>query len=496
MSSHVDNKKRLLLLSCLGAAATAYIVWQLELLRKRRGSPHALASKLTKNEVFAMRRKYFCGSQTVSYSNTSPLMAVRAQGQYIYDEHGTRYLDTRNNVGHVGWQHPTVVAAVREQVGQFNSNTRYLHPLRVMLAQKLLERFPPELCKVFFVNSGSEANDLAIRLARCVTGKQDCIVVDRAYHGHTMAVLDISPYKRYEYKGSTGRAPHIHQVPCPDSYRGLYRTGDRAAAVKYASHVQQACDVAAKRTPGGGVAAFFIESGMSVAGVVVPPPGYLEECYKHVRAAGGICVADEVQVGFGRFGDHFWAFQQQGVVPDIVTMGKPFGNGFPLAAVVITKRVSDAFANLGIEYFNTFGGNPLACAAGLAVLDVIRTENLQSCAKAVGEFLRQKLRELAASEAGKLIGDVRGCGLFIGVEFVRDRETLEPATAETSILCSRLKDQHRILTSIDGEHSNVMVIKPPLCFSKDNAQLLVDKMRQELPTITQADIAAYRHTAT
>eukprot|EP00415_Alexandrium_ostenfeldii_P000971 UN0971 len=212
---------------------------------------------------------------------------------------------------------------------------------------------------------------------------------------------------------------------------------------------------------------------MSVGGVIVPPAGYLAACYSAVRAAGGICVADEVQVGFGRFGDHFWAFEQRYITPDIVTMGKPFGNGMPLAAVVTTRAVSEAFTN-GLEYFNTFGGNPVCCAAGLAMLDVLRDERLQEHAARVGAHLQERLRAL--QEKRQLIGDIRGRGLFVGVEFVRDRETLEPATQETSEVCARMKEEHRILMSIDGPADNVLVIKPPMCFSEADVDTMVDAM--------------------
>ena len=261
-------------------------------------------------------------------------------------------------------------------------------------------------------------------------------------------------------------------MPCPDTFRGLHRGPD--AAEQYASTVTEACKAA------GSVAAFFVESGMSVGGVILPPRGYLQAAYSVVRQAGGICVADEVQVGFGRFGDFFWAFEEQGVVPDIVTIGKPFGNGMPLAAVVTTKAVSDAFHN-GLEYFNTFGGNPVCCAAGLSVLEVIREEKLQDNAAKVGKYICEQIRQLSTKH--ELIGDVRGRGLFIGIEFVRNPETLEPATAETSEICSRMKSEHKILMSIDGPHDNVLVIKPPMCFSLTDADRMVRAMRKILSTL-------------
>ncbi len=520
---------------------------------KRSASPSSSSSSSSpdtapenKADVLARRQRHFSPAQSVSYLNTDPLMCLQARGQHVYDDRGVRYLDSRNNVGHVGWQHPRVVRAVQRQTALCNANSRYLHPVRARLGERLLAHFPDELCVVFLVNSGSEANDLALRLARTHTGHRDAVVVDRAYHGHTQATLSLSPYKYEHVGGEAYKADWVHKVACPDVYRGAHAT-----AGPYADAVRQACERAG--SGGGGVAAFFIESGMSVAGVILPPEGYLKACYAHVRAAGGVCVADEVQTGFGRFGASFWGFQQQGVVPDIVTFGKPFGNGFPLAGVVCTRAVAESFDNgacllnaralmvsacsfsccsmrdvwcvylyvfcvsggvfslqrcllspplvpSGLEYFNTFGGNPVACAAGLAVLDVIEDEGLQAHARDVGAHLMGRLRRAAADArdpAGRFIGDVRGSGLFIGVEFVRDRTTKAPATAETSILCSRLKAApHRILTSIDGRHDNVIVIKPPMCFSKADADRLVDGMLAVLPTITAADVASFTHTST
>ena len=450
------------------------------------------AETMSKEEVLELRGRHFCDAQSISYKNTEPLMAMRLEMQFIVDDAGVRYLDSRNNVGHCGWAHPRVVTAVQKQQAKCNANSRYVHPSRALLAKKLSSHLPSELSVVFFVNSGSEANDLALRLARQHTGNRDAIVVDRAYHGHTAATLSLSPYK-YEHVGGESYAESwVHKVSCPDVYRGEYRDPAKAASL-YAAEVLDAC-----ANSQGGVAAFFIESGMSVAGVILPPRGYLQECYAAVRAAGGVCVADEVQTGFGRFGSSFRGFQQQGVVPDIVTMGKPFGNGFPLAAVVTTKDIARSFAN-GLEYFNTFGGNPVACAAGLAVLETIECEKLQANAKDVGNHLMQRLRRIISTPpdgTSFFIGDVRGSGLFIGVEFVKDKLTREPATAETSLLCSHLKDYHRILTSIDGRHDNVIVIKPPMCFTRENADTLVDAILTVMPSITEKQLASATHTST
>lgn len=446
------------------------------------------AARLGKEEILTLRRSLFCAAQSVSYSNRDPLLITRGEGAHLYDEQGRKFLDTRNNVCHVGHAHPRVAAAIGKQAAMLNTNTRYLHPNIALLAKRLVATFPPgsglEVC--FFVNSGSEANDLAVRLAYARTQSRDIIVVDHGYHGHTQQAIEISPYK-FDHKGGEGAKSTVHKVPCPDTFRGPHRGED--AGPRYAEYITEAC----RKAPGGQVCAFFVESGMSVGGVILPPPGYLAAAYKAVRAAGGVCVADEVQVGFGRFGQHFWAFEQQGVSPDIVTMGKPFGNGMPLAAVVTTRAVADRFNN-GLEYFNTFGGNPVCCAAGLAVLDVIRDERLQEHASDVGSFFVASLREL--SEKRPLIGDIRGSGLFIGIEFVRDRKSLQPATAETSEVCTRMKEEHKILMSIDGPHDNVIVIKPPLCFSKENVRSVIAALDEVLGSLRGSVSADVGHTPT
>eukprot|EP00750_Incisomonas_marina_P006065 INCI14305.1.p1 GENE.INCI14305.1~~INCI14305.1.p1 ORF type:complete len:557 (+),score=79.50 INCI14305.1:278-1948(+) len=469
-----------------------------------------------KDEVLRRRREHFCGAQSVSYANTDPLYAVLGDGQFLVDDKGRSLLDTRNNVAHVGWQNARVGAAVAAQMGECNANSRYIHHTRGKLAERLLAKLPPHLTKVFFVNSGSEANDLALRLARTHTGGSDVIVVDHAYHGHTMACLDISPYK-YKHPGGRGRASHVHEVILPCS---TVTTPGATSIQHFVDAVDSACKAAATRAKqevanaGSGLAAFIVESGMSVAGVILPPTGCLEQAFAKVHAAGGVCIADEVQVGFGRVGPAFWGFALGGpaVKPDIVTMGKPFGNGFPLAAVATTAAVAESFEN-GLEYFNTFGGNPVACAAGLAVLDEIEERHLDKYAQDLGDYIQKQLQELAADTngAGALIKAVRGAGLFIGVEFARDapkstsrlreapnggKHVLSPATAETSILCSRLKSKHGILTTIDGPHHNVLVLKPPLVFSYADADYLVDCMRLELPLITHDDIQNFSHTPT
>lgn len=415
-------------------------------------------------DILASRRERIGPSLSVSYRR--PLTIVRGWMQHLYDADGQVYLDAVNNVPHVGHCHPRVVEAGRRQMAVLNTNTRYLHERLVQYAERLCATLPDPLRVCYFVNSGSEANELGLRLARCVTGSRETIVVDAAYHGNTNAAVEISPYK-FDGPGGSGASPHVHVVPTPDTYRGLYRASERDAGTRYAAHVAAAIE---RITGAGGrVGAFIVESILSCAGQLVLPPGYLQAAYETVRAAGGLCIADEVQVGFGRVGEHFWAFETQGVVPDIVTMGKPMGNGHPLGAVVTTAEIARAFAN-GMEYFNTYGGNPVSCAIGLAVLDVIRDEGLQAHAHRVGTHLVDGLRSLMP--ARPILGDVRGLGLFIGVELVRDHATLEPAGAEAGLVANRMRDRG-ILVSTDGPFHNVLKIKPPLCFTESDADRLV-----------------------
>jgi 4-aminobutyrate aminotransferase-like enzyme len=289
------------------------------------------------------------------------------------------------------------------------------------------------------------------------------VVVDVAYHGNTNALVEISPYK-FNGPGGRGKPAQVHVAPLPDVYRGPHRGPD--AGARYAESVADAARQSAGRP------AFFCESALGCGGQIMLPPGYLKDAFAAVRAVGGVTIADEVQTGFGRAGSHFWMFETQGVVPDIVTMGKPIGNGHPMGAVVTTPEIAASFAN-GMEYFNTFGGNPVSCAVGLAVLDVIRDEALQQNALATGNYLLSGLRELAARHP--IIGDVRGLGLFLGFELVRDLGTQEPAAAEASALVDRMKDLG-VLLSTDGPFHNVIKIKPPMVFSRVDADTLVDRL--------------------
>ena len=431
------------------------------------------ASAPPAEETLAARRRLVGPSLRLSYRR--PLRIVRGFCQYLYDDAGRAYLDAYNNVPLVGHGHPRVVRAAQQQLALVNTNTRYLHDLVVRYARRLTRLLPEPLRVCFFVNSGSEANELALRLARAATGGHDVIVLEHAYHGHTTTLVDVSPYK-FLGPGGAGKREWVHVAPLADGYRGRFRRDDPRAGPKYADEIGRV----AGRLAGEGrrLAAFLSETMPSVAGQVVFPPGYLADAYRHVRAAGGVAIADEVQTGFGRLGDAFWGFETQEAVPDIVVLGKPIANGFPLGAVVTSRPIAEAFDN-GMEFFSTFGGNPVACAAGLAVLDVIEDEKLQENARRVGASLVRGLRELQGRHAA--IGDVRGAGLFLGVELVRDRASLEPATQEAVYVANRLRECG-VLTGTDGPFGNVLKLRPPLVFSEDDAALLVavlDEVLQE-----------------
>lgn len=426
------------------------------------------------SELLEARRRHLGPSLSVSYRD--PLKIVRGSGQYLFDEDGRRYLDCVNNVCHVGHCHPRVVEAGQRQMALLNTNTRYLHDNIVEYALRLTATLPDrlpdrladqpseQLSVCYFVNSGSEANELALRLARAHTGGREVIALEHAYHGHTQALIDVSHYK-FAGPGGQGKPQHTHVAPLPDAYRGAHRGSGTAAA--YVGEL--AAIIAGREELGSGPATFIAESISGCGGQVFFPEGYLAAAFEAVRAAGGVSIADEVQVGFGRVGSHIWSFEAQGAEPDIVTMGKPIGNGHPMAAVITTPEIADSFAT-GMEYFNTFGGNPVSCAIGLAVLDVIRDEGLQQNALEVGRHLLVGLRELKGRH--DIIGDVRGQGLFLGVELVDDRATLAPAASAASDLVEAAR-QRGVLLSTDGPHHNVIKIKPPMVFTRENADQLV-----------------------
>jgi 4-aminobutyrate aminotransferase-like enzyme/Ser/Thr protein kinase RdoA (MazF antagonist) len=428
-----------------------------------------------KAETLATRRRLFGHNLSVAYRD--PLKIVRGWRQYLFDDVGRRYIDAYNNVPHVGHAHPRVVEAGLRQMALLNTNTRYLSDVVNEYAERLTGTFPSPLSVCYLVNSASEANELALRLARSYTGRRDMIVLEAAYHGNTTGLIDLSPYK-HAGPGGTGAPDWVHAVPIPDVYRGVYGADDPNAGANYARYVAET--IANLQARNRGLAGFIAETCPSVGGQIVFPPGYLTSVYEHVRSAGGVCIADEVQTGLGRMGTSFWAFEDQGVVPDIVVIGKPLGNGHPIGAVVTTSEIATSFDN-GMEFFSTFGGNTVSCAIGLAVLDVLRDEQLQAHALHVGQRMLAGLRPFV--DRHTMVGDVRGSGLFLGVELVRDRTTLEPAGAEASYVANRLRELG-ILLGTDGPHHNVVKIRPPMPFDIEDADLLVgalDRVLGELP---------------
>jgi 4-aminobutyrate aminotransferase-like enzyme len=415
-------------------------------------------------ETLADRRRLLGRNLSVSY--VDPLRIARGIGAYLYDDLGRAYLDAVNNVAHVGHAHPHVVRAGQRQMAVLNTNTRYLHEEVLRYAERLTATLPDPLSVCLFVNSGSEANDLALRMIRAATGAQDVVCVEHGYHGHTQALIDVSTYK-HAGPGGRGAPPWVHVAAMPDPYRGLHRGYEPAVGVAYAGDVARC--VRDATTQGRGLAGMIVESMIGCGGQVVLPDGYLVAAAEHVRAGGGLVIADEVQVGFGRVGPAFWGFATQGLVPDVVTIGKPAGDGHPLAAVVTTPAIAEAFAN-GMEYFNTFGGNPVSTAIGNAVLDVIEDERLPENAERLGRRILAGAIELSVEH--ELIGDARGLGLYLGIELVRDRATLEPADTEAAYVIERMRHLG-VLVSTDGPFHNVLKIKPPLVWTEADADRLL-----------------------
>ena len=419
-------------------------------------------------EQLRVRRQARIGG-SVRTSYRQPLQIVRGSGAYLYDQDGRTYVDAYNNVPHVGHCHRRVVRAVSEQLATLNTNTRYLQNQLLDYAEALTARLPAELSTCYFVASGSEANELALRLARHATGAKDLLVMDAAYHGHSTTLIDISPYK-HDGPGGKGAPDWVHTTPIPDTYRGQYRAEDPQAGARYAAEVASVIDGLGER--GRGLCAYIAETCPSVGGQLLLPEGYLAEVYRLVRQAGGLCIADEVQTGFGRLGTHFWGFEQHQVVPDIVVLGKPIANGYPLGAVICRREIADAFDN-GMEFFSTFGGSTPACVAGLATLNVVIDERLQAHALDVGNHLLAGLNGL--EQRHELIGDVRGSGLFLGVELVTDRQTLEPAANQAGFIAQRMRERG-VLIGTDGPHHNVLKIRGPMPLSRADADLLIEAL--------------------
>ena len=422
--------------------------------------------------LVGMRRRILGPNLSLLYNE--PIHLVRGSGCYLVDRQNKRYLDAVNNVPIVGHSEPRVAEAVSEAMRTLNTNIRYIREDYLDYAEELLAMFPAGLDTVYFCNSGSEANDLALRIAREVghaEARRDVVVMDGAYHGHTEACIEISPYK-FNRAGGKGKPETTHVMPLPDTCRGKGLDGGAEA-----EKILEASRRAGRPAP----CAFICESLLSCGGQVILPPGYLKGVYGAMRRVGAVCIADEVQCGFGRTGAHFWGFQTQGVVPDIVILGKSIGNGFPLSAVVLRRELAEKFSSGGMEYFNTFGGCNAAVAAGHAVLRVIKQDRLQENARVVGKHILESLRALARDF--DVIGDVRGIGLFAGIEFVTSKSTLLHAPSVAKFVCNSCKDR-LVLVSTDGMHSNVIKIKPPVCFSMEEADVLVSTIRAALTEVS------------
>ena len=431
-------------------------------------------------DIIASRQKHLNPAMSMSYNQ--PIKIERGYMHYLYDENGQAYLDCVNNVPTVGHSNPRVVKVAQRQMAVLNTNARYLHDTITEYIHRLCATLPDPLSVCFLVNSGSEANELAIRLAQTYTGGRDFVVVDHAYHGHTTSLINLSPYK-FNGRGGAGKPDHVEIATMPDGYRGIKRGFDTEVGHYYAQSVQEALERIQEKDRQ--VAAFFSEGILGTGGQMTLPDDYLKIAYDMTRKAGGVCVADEVQIGYGRVGTHFWAFETQGVVPDIVTMGKPLGNGHPLAAVVTTREIADAFNN-GMEYFNTFGGNPVSCAIGLEVLNIIEDDHLQQNALEVGNYWKDRLHQL--KQHYPIIGHIRGSGLFLGIELIRNIKTLEPADIETEYIVERMKQQG-ILLSIEGPLHNVLKVKPPIIFTRKHVDLFMDALEDILQDSVLINIA-------
>ena len=409
-------------------------------------------------------------SSIFSLSYAKPIYMDRSAFQYMYDTSGHTYLDAYNNIPHVGHSHPRVVEAGQRQMAKLNTNTRYLYDQLNDYAEKLLDHFPKSLNRVYFVNSGSAATDLAIRSANAHTGNEQLMVIEHGYHGNTQNAIDASEYKFNNPRGQ-GRKEHILITQIPDTYRGKYTNNDGSAGKSYAQ--EAIIQIRDSESP---ISAFISEPIVGCGGQVPLAKGYLKEIYPEIREQGGVCISDEVQTGFGRLGDYLWGYEMQGVVPDMVILGKPMANGHPMGAVVTTSEIAESFGK-GVEFFSSFGGNPVSCAIGLSVLEVIEEEALQQNAKEVGDYYQLLFRKLA--ESHPCIGDVRGSGLFIGVEIVKDRETKEPDTELASFIKNEMRNRH-ILIGTDGSNDSILKTKPPLCFTKKNARRVVDMIEDIL----------------
>tara|TARA_B100000900_G_scaffold297508_1_gene256034 strand:+ start:64 stop:3093 length:3030 start_codon:yes stop_codon:yes gene_type:complete len=424
------------------------------LLKNKTLSPK---KKQTNKEIINYRNQHIGRSLKLHYEN--PLRIVRGDGVYLIDDQGRKYLDTVNNVAHVGHENEDVISEGRSQMSVLNTNSRYLHDSINHLTKELLGTVPERLSVVHYVNSGSEANELAIRMMKAHTGNNDIIVAQHGYHGNTNVCVDISSYK-FDGKGGDGAPKNTHVIRIPNKFNREHK-GSKIND-RYVNEIKNKINKIMKSK--GGLGGFIIEPIISCGGQIELPRGFLKKAYNVIRKNGGICISDEVQVGCGRIGKSFWGFQAHNVIPDIITIGKPLGNGHPIGAVICTKEIAESFAN-GMEFFNTFGGNPVSCSIALEVIKTVKSKKLQENARTIGTYLKNELIKL--SKEFKIIADVRGEGLFLGIEFLDSKKN--PMSIEAKYIVNRLKD-FGILSNVDGPFNNVIKIKPPMIFNKSNCQ--------------------------
>lgn len=419
---------------------------------------------MTIEDILARRYQLLGKHSPLFYDK--PLHLVRGEGVWLYDNDGKRYLDVYNNVPVVGHCNPHVVEALTRQASTLNIHTRYLHENILNYAERLTATFDHSLSMAMFACTGSEANEIALRMARHCTGGTGIIVTDFAYHGNTTAVAELGT----GFMPDAVNAKNVRAIPIPDSYRGIDGLEGKALTQAYVDAVQEAIDSFAAE--GIKLAGILVCPEFANEGLLNVPEGFMEQAVALVREAGGLYIADEVQGGFGRTGTYMWSHQWDKVVPDIVTMGKPMGNGHPISGVVARPDLIDEFTSVAM-YFNTFGGNPVSCAVGMAVLDVFERENLLQHVSDVGKYVTQGLKRL--QDKYELIGEVRDRGLFFGLEMVTDRNSKEPATAEAKRLVNLMKDKGVLISKI-GRHDNILKMRPPLVFTREHADLLLSTL--------------------
>ena len=424
------------------------------------------------NESLIARRQRAMGP-AYSHFYKEPLYLTRGEGVWLFDNKDRKYLDCYNNVPSVGHCHPYVVDAITKQIGTLNTHTRYLHHAIIEYAEMLAATLPGDLSVCTLVCTGTEANDLAYRIARTVTGNEGAICTVGAYHGNSTLVSELSP----EFERLRPQPDFVVDVAAPDAYRGPFDDADADYVQKYADLVDDSIAELAEK--GHKPAMMIIDSIYDAAGVHTPPPEYQQKVYEKVRAAGGLVVCDEVQSGLTRMGDNYWGFMDSGVVPDIVTMGKPMGAGHPLAVVVTTPEIAAGFATES-DYFNTFGGNPVSATAGKAVLEVVARENLLANVKRSGDYLIAGFKKLADKHA--LIGDIRGKGLFLAVELVRSRDTREPASSEAAAVVEHMRE-NGVLLALIGQERNTLKLRPPLVFTTEHADIALAALDDALSRV-------------